>query len=263
MNKKSKMMQHDDDDDVNKQDASLFRTRPTCTINEIRAACEDDTEAIIQVETTSFPDVYTDDVGELIHRRRDEIEGGYPCCRILEDHGRLDIHGVVMLESYLRRARKYRDSETGEEIVLPANRPPDRKPANDILMAAIRADPSLLHEEFLFISEICIHPRKRGMGNGTRLMRHVTDIVNQLAVKVIVLVEGSVSDAAKKWTACEGEEVDMCELSLLRGRERRSIVPFYQEKLGFRSRAHFFWGRRNYTIPRIFHVMQYPSYTYI
>ncbi|KAH8155976.1 hypothetical protein CIB48_g12271 [Xylaria polymorpha] len=81
-----------------------------------------------------------------------------------------------------------------------------------------------------------------------------------LAVKIIVLVEGSVSDAAQQWMADEAEEVDAVELTALREREQRTSMRFYENKLGFKKRAHFFWGRRGSAIPRIFHVMQYPAH---
>lgn len=120
----------------------------------IRSASESDMQAIIEVETTSFPHVYTD-VGHLADCRRRELEGGYPCYRILipsssELGGQTAaIHGLVIFESYLRSYREYHDAGTGEGIALPANWPPDKKPAYSILMAAIRADPALLDEEFL------------------------------------------------------------------------------------------------------------------
>ncbi|KAI1420057.1 hypothetical protein F5Y12DRAFT_788566 [Xylaria sp. FL1777] len=228
----------------------------------IRSACESDMEAIIEVETSSFPHIYTD-VGGLADCRRRELEGGYPCYRILtassEFGDQTAIHGLVIFESYLRSYREYRDAGTGEGITLPANRPPDKKPAYSILMAAIRADPALLDEEFLFVSEICIHPQVRERGNGTRLMRHIVDVADVLAVKIIVLVEGSVSDAAQQWTADEAEEVNAVELTTLRAREQRTTVSFYG-RLGFKKRAYFFWGRRDCAIPRIFYVMQYPAY---
>ncbi|GAP90951.1 hypothetical protein SAMD00023353_5100740 [Rosellinia necatrix] len=233
-------------------------------VTVIRPACESDIEAIAEVETTSFPQVYTD-AGYLADCRRRELEGGYPCCRILAGRSgfgdQTPIHGFVMFESYLRSHRQYCDSRTGEGIALPANRPPDRKPAYNILMAATRADPALIDEEFLFVSEICIHPHMRKRGNGTRLMRHVVEMADMLAVKIIVLAEGSVSDAAEQWAADEAEEVDDVELAMLREREEReesTATAFYQDKLGFKKRAYFFWGRRDSAIPRIFHVMQYP-----
>ncbi|KAI1347827.1 hypothetical protein F5Y01DRAFT_232804 [Xylaria sp. FL0043] len=229
----------------------------------IRSACEKDMEAIIEVEMTSFPHVYTDSNG-LADCRRRELERGYPCYRILtagsELGERREIHGFVILESYLHSYREYRDAGTGEEIILPANRPPDKKPAYSILMAAIRADPALVDEEFLFVSEICIHPHARARGNGTRLMRHIVDVADVLAVKIIVLVEGSVSDAARQWTVDEAEEVDAVELTALRKGEQRTTMSFFS-KLGFKKRAHFFWGRRGCAIPKIFYVMQYPAYT--
>jgi hypothetical protein len=84
---------------------------------------------------------------------------------------------------------------------------------------------------------------------------------------VIVLVEGTISDAARKWAvACqeEGEEVDPA-VSLggdggsVNGEEQetRPMLPFYRDKLGFKTRSHFFWGRKNSSIPRVFYVMQY------
>lgn len=122
----------------------------------IRSACKSDMEAIIEVETTSFPQIYTD-ADDLADSRRRELEGGYPCYRILEaqsgvddhDNDRAVVYGVVILESYLRSDREYWDYRTGEGITLPANRPPDRKPAYNILIAATRADPALMEEEFL------------------------------------------------------------------------------------------------------------------
>ncbi|KAK5633553.1 hypothetical protein RRF57_009267 [Xylaria bambusicola] len=118
----------------------------------IRPASQSDMEAIIEVETTSFPQVYTD-VGHLADCRRRELEGGYPYYRILTTNPELGdetaIYGLIIFESYLRSYREYHDTGTGKGIVLPANRPPDRKPAYSILMAAIRADPALLDEEFL------------------------------------------------------------------------------------------------------------------
>ncbi|KAI0427114.1 hypothetical protein F5Y09DRAFT_333601 [Xylaria sp. FL1042] len=228
----------------------------------IRSACENDMKAIIEVETTSFPHVYTD-VDGLADCRRRELERGYPCYRILTESpefgDQMAIRGFVILESYLRSYKEYHDAGTGEGITLPANRPPDKKPAYSILMAAIRADPALLDEEFLFISEICIHPHARERGNGTRLMRHIVDVADVLSVKIIVLVEGSVSDAARQWTADEAEEVNTVELTALREREQRTTMSFYS-KLGFKKRAYFFWGRRGCAIPKIFYVMQYPTY---
>ncbi|KAI1362968.1 hypothetical protein F5Y08DRAFT_341160 [Xylaria arbuscula] len=229
----------------------------------IRSASESDMQAIIDVETTSFPHVYTD-VGHLMDCRRRELEGGYPCYRILtpassELGHQTEIHGLVILESYLRSCREYHDTRTGEGFRLPANWPPDEKPAYSILMAAIRADPALLDEEFLFVSEICIHPLAREKGNGTKLMRHIADVADVLALKIIVLVEGSVSDAARQWAADEAEEVNTVELTELRAREQRTTIPFYG-KLGYKKRAYFFWGRRGCAIPRIFYVMQYPAY---
>ncbi|KAI3318763.1 hypothetical protein HD806DRAFT_302357 [Xylariaceae sp. AK1471] len=249
--------------DVNRsEEPSPTPTSTSRPPNVIRAARESDMEAIIEVETMSFPEVYTN-AGELAHCRRRELAGGYPFFRILvassATDGRPAIHGLLILESYLRSSREYNASGTGEEIALPANRPPDRKPANDILMAATRVDPALLEEECLYVSEICIHPCERKRGNGTKLMRHVMDIAAQLTVKIIVLVEGSVSDAAQQWTVDEGEDVNAIELAALRERELRTMMPFYEGKLGFRRRAHFYWGRRGSAIPRIFHVMQYPA----
>lgn len=92
-------------------------------------------------------------------------------------------------------------------------------------------------------------------------MRHIVEVADVLAVKVVVLVEGSVSDAAKRWAVDEGEQVNPGELSGLREREERTMMPFYEDKLGFMRRAYFFWGRRGSGIPRIFHVMQYPAYS--
>ncbi|KAI1822628.1 hypothetical protein F4861DRAFT_380050 [Xylaria intraflava] len=230
--------------------------------NMIRAANESDIEAIVEVETTSFPEVYTD-THKLAECRRREVRGRYPYHGVLaagpEIDGQTTIYGLVTLESYLLSRRWYHDSATGEGIEFPANRPPEKKPAYDILMAATRVDPALLDEEFLFISEICIHPRERQRGNGTRLMRHVVRMADELAVKIIVLVEGSVSDAARHWEAEEAENVDSLELAVLRQKQQRTAMPFYEEKLGFKRRAHFFWGRQNYATPRIFHVMQYPA----
>jgi len=82
---------------------------------------------------------------------------------------------------------------------------------------------------------------------------------------VIVLVEGTISDAARKWAvACqeEGEEVDPAVSSvtgeLVNGEEEeKTMLPFYRDRLGFRTRSHFFWGRKNSSIPRVFYVMQY------
>ena len=87
--------------------------------NMIRAANENDMEAIIEVETTSFPDVYTD-TEKLAQCRRRELEGGYPHHRVLaagpQIGGEEAIHGLITVESYLRSSRQYRDSETGEEV---------------------------------------------------------------------------------------------------------------------------------------------------
>jgi hypothetical protein len=109
-------------------------------------------EAIIEVETMSFPKVYTD-AGELAHCRRRELARGYPFYRILIASSAIDgqsaIHGLLVLESYLRSPRDYQAYDNGEGIALPANRPQDRKLASNILMAAIRLDPALLDEEFL------------------------------------------------------------------------------------------------------------------
>ncbi|TGJ78206.1 hypothetical protein E0Z10_g10562 [Xylaria hypoxylon] len=252
----------DDVDSSEKSSPTLTSISLPENASMIRSACEGDMEAIIEVETTSFPQVYTD-VDDLAHCRRRELEGGYPCYRILaassECGDQSAIHGLVIFESYLRSYKEYRDAETGEGITLPANRPPDKKPAYNILMAATRADPALLDDEFLFVSEICIHPHMRERGNGTRLMRHIVDVANVLAVKIIVLVEGSVSDAAQQWTADEAEEVNAVELAALKEREQRTTMSFYG-KLGFKKRAYFFWGRRDCAIPRIFNVMQYPAY---
>ncbi|KAI8625566.1 hypothetical protein F5Y19DRAFT_263610 [Xylariaceae sp. FL1651] len=230
--------------------------------NVIRLAFETDIEAIIEVETSSFPDVYVD-ADELAYRRRRELGEGYPCYKVLAASSRFNdqpaIYGLAILESYLRSPINYQCTRTGEQITLPANRPPDRKPAYDLLMAATRADPALLDEEFLFISEICVHPNEREKGNGTRLMRHIMDIADGLAMSIIVLAEGLVSEAAQQWAVIEAEEISADEMAVLREIERKSTVPFYEDKLGFRRRAHFFWGRRGFTIPRIFHVMQYPA----
>ncbi|GAW19388.1 hypothetical protein ANO14919_088740 [Xylariales sp. No.14919] len=250
-----------------REDVNLSETPPTPIAspehtNMIRSACQSDIEAIVEVERTSFPQVYTD-VDDLVQCRRRELEGGYPCYRILAAGSargdRTAIYGLAIIESYLRSYREYRDAKTGEGITLPANRPPDKKPAYSALMAATRADPGLLDDEFLFVSEICIHPRMRARGHGTRLMRHIVDVANVLAVKIIVLVEGSVSDAAQQWTADEAEEVNAFELAALKEREQRTTMSFYG-RLGFKKRAYFFWGRRDCAIPRIFYVMQYPGY---
>ncbi|KAI0187495.1 hypothetical protein F4808DRAFT_454351 [Astrocystis sublimbata] len=239
----------------------------------IRSACDSDTEAIVSVEASSFPDVYPDAVGLAGYRRR-EFEEGYPCCKIIgassipgfgeEEHSHSAatasaVHGFVIFETYLHAAREYRDRITDEEIALPANRPPEKKPAYSILMAAIRADPALLEEEFIFVSEICIHPQERERGNGTKLMHHMLEMAEVLAVKVIVLVEGSVSDAARQWTTDEGEDADAVELAALRKKEQRTSMQFYEDKLGLQKRAYFFWGRQGSAIPRIFYVMQYPT----
>ncbi|KAI0453515.1 hypothetical protein F5B21DRAFT_515287 [Xylaria acuta] len=256
-----------EDDDVNSSEApsptSTSTSRSEYAGGVIRSACESDAEAIVEVEATSFPQVYTDAAG-LADCRRRELEGGYPCYKVLaasSEFAELSaVHGFIIFESYLRSFREYRDSKTGEGIALPANSPPDRKPAYSILMAAIRADPKLLEEEFLFVSEICIHPHVREKGNGTRLMHHMVEMADVLAVKIIVLVEGSVSDAAQHWATDEAEEVDAVELTALREREQRTTMRFYEDKLGFKKRAYFFWGRRDSAIPRIFHVMQYPAH---
>ncbi|KAI1733778.1 hypothetical protein F4680DRAFT_462880 [Xylaria scruposa] len=257
------------DDDISSSEApsptstSTSQSEYEYTESVIRSACENDTEAIVEVESTSFPQVYPD-ATDLVDYRRRELEGGYPCYRILAASSgfceQSAVHGFIIFESYLRSFREYRDSKTGEGIALPANRPPDKKPAYSILMAATRADPELLEEEFLFVSEICIHPHVRERGNGTRLMHHMVEIADVLAVKIIVLVEGSVSDAAEQWMADEAEEVDAVELTALRAREHRTTVQFYENKLGFKKRAYFFWGRRDSAIPRIFHVMEYPAH---
>ncbi|KAI1113255.1 hypothetical protein F5Y14DRAFT_452152 [Nemania sp. NC0429] len=229
----------------------------------IRSARESDVEAIVAIETASFPQVYGD-AGDLANCRRRDIEQGYPCYRVLAASSRqgeqTTIYGFITVESYLRSHGEYRDPQSGEGIALPANCLADKQPAYSILMAAARADPALLDDEFLFVSEICIHPRGRQTGNGTRLMRHIVEVAGVLAVKVIVLVEGSVSDAAKRWAVDEGEQVNPGELSGLREREERTMMPFYEDKLGFVRRSYFFWGRRGSGIPRIFHVMQYPAY---
>jgi hypothetical protein len=90
-------------------------------------------------------------------------------------------------------------------------------------------------------------------------MRHVAEIAAELAVTLIVLVEASVSDAATQWAADEEEEVDVAELAALEESEQKTMMPFYEGKLGFKRRAHFFWGRRGFSIPRMFYVMQYPA----
>ncbi|KAI0401954.1 hypothetical protein F4802DRAFT_600482 [Xylaria palmicola] len=228
----------------------------------IRSACERDVEAIVAVETASFPHIYAD-ASDLAHCRRDELEEGYPYYNIIGSSSELvnqsEIHGFVRFESYFWFCREYHDARTGEKTALPANRPPDRNPANSLLLAATRADPVLLDDEFLFVSEICIHPDVRKRGKGMNLMRHIIDMANVLTVMIIVLVEGSVSDAAKQWMADEGEQVDIVELAALRAGEQRTTMQFYEDKLGFKKRAYFFWGRRGSDIPRIFHVMQYPA----
>jgi hypothetical protein len=121
----------------------------------IRAACESDMQAIVEVETISFPQVYAN-ARDLTDYRRREIEGAYPCYRILvassEHSEQTAIRGFVVFESYLHSCREYCDSKTGEGIALPANRLLDRKPAYSTLMAATRADPALLDEEFLCAS---------------------------------------------------------------------------------------------------------------
>ncbi|KAI0097325.1 hypothetical protein GGR51DRAFT_566650 [Nemania sp. FL0031] len=251
--------------DVNSPEG-ISSTSPSMSVREavsvIRSACEYDMQAIVEVETSSFPQVYTD-TRDLVDCRRREIEGGYPCYRILvtnsERGGQAAVQGFVVFESYLHSCRQYRDSNTGERIALPANRPLDRKPAYSILMAATRADLGLRDEEFLFVSEICVHPHMRGRGNGTKLMRHIMGIADVLGVKIIVLAEGSVSEAAMQWAANEAEEVNVVELVALEEGAQRTTVPFYEDKLGFKKRAYFFWGRQGSTIPRIFHVMQYPA----
>jgi hypothetical protein len=165
----------------------MSMTMSTSTL--IRLARQCDVDAIVDIETASFPQVYTNP-DELARRRRDEIERGHnhPCSRIFvlatiaavatDDHdqkptpnenqseiGATPIHGLVILESYLCSPREYSapssgpgsGSGTGKEreetplqkLSLPANRPQDRKAANDILMAATRVDPGLLEEEFL------------------------------------------------------------------------------------------------------------------
>lgn len=93
------------------------------------------------------------------------------------------------------------------------------------------------------------------------MMRQITEMADVLAVKIIVLVEGSVAEAARRWTADKAEEVDAMELTLLKEMEQRTAVPFYQDRLGFKKRAYFFWGRRDSAIPRVFYVMQYPAHT--
>ncbi|KAH8155975.1 hypothetical protein CIB48_g12272 [Xylaria polymorpha] len=145
-----------EDDDVNSSEApspaSTSTSRSDYAGSVIRSACESDTEAIVEVETISFPQVYPDVTG-LVDCRRRELEGGYPYYKILAASSEFSeqsaVHGFVIFESYLRSFREYRDSKTGEGIALPANRPPDKKPAYSILMAAIRADPELLEEEFI------------------------------------------------------------------------------------------------------------------
>lgn len=111
----------------------------------IRSACESDIEAIIEMETTSFPQVYTD-TGDLADYRRREIEEDYPCHRVLAASPRhseqATIYGFITVESYLRSHREYRNPKTGEGIALPANCLADMKPAYSILMAAARADPT-------------------------------------------------------------------------------------------------------------------------
>ncbi|RYC55899.1 hypothetical protein CHU98_g10313 [Xylaria longipes] len=214
-----------EDDDANSSETpsptSTSTSRSEYAGSVIRCACKSDTEAIVEVEATSFPQVYHD-AASLVDSRRRELEGGYPCYKILAASSEFSkqsaVHGFVIFESYLRSFREYRDSKTGEGIALPANRPQDTKPAYSILMAAIRVDPELLEEEFLF------------------------------------------SDAAQQWTTDEAEEVDAVELTALREREQRTTMPFYEDKLGFKKRAYFFWGRRGSAIPRIFHVMQYPAH---
>ncbi|TRX91882.1 hypothetical protein FHL15_007201 [Xylaria flabelliformis] len=237
-----------EDDDIDSSEApsptSTATSRSEHTESVIRSACENDTEAIVEVESTSFPQVYSDAV-DLVDYRRRELEGGYPCYRILAASSgfceQSAVHGFIIFESYLRSFREYYDSKTGEGIALPANRLPDKKPA------------------YTVVSEICIHPHVRERGNGTRLMHHMVEIADVLAVKIVVLVEGSVSDAAQQWMADEAEEVDAVELTALKEREQRTTVQFYEDKLGFKKRAYFFWGRRDSAIPRIFHVMQYPA----
>ncbi|KAJ8121555.1 hypothetical protein O1611_g10073 [Lasiodiplodia mahajangana] len=168
---------------------------------------------------------------------------------------------ILAIESSLQaQSMASKPQSTGERIPLPANRPLDRKPAYSILMAATRADPGLPDEEFLsVVSEICVHPHMRGRGNGTRLMRHIMGMADVLGVKIIVLVEGSVSEAARQWVANEAEEVNGVELVALEEGEQRTTMPFYEDKLGFKKRAYFFWGRQGSAIPRIFHIMQYPA----
>ncbi|KAJ2985113.1 hypothetical protein NUW58_g5711 [Xylaria curta] len=250
-------------DDVNsskKPSSILNLISPPEHVSIIRSACERDIKAIVEVERISFPQVYMN-VCDLVDRRRRELAGGYPCYKVLAAITGLGeasaIHGLIIFESYLRFSREYYDPKSGEEITLPANRPPDKKPAYSILMAAVRADAALLKDEFLFVSEICIHPCMRERGNGTRLMGHIVEMANVLAVKIIVLVEGSISEAAQRWMTDEAEEVNTMELAALREMEQRTMMRFYEDKLGFRKRAYFFWGRRGTSIPRIFHVMQY------
>lgn len=117
----------------------------------IRSACESDVEAIVEMETTSFPQVYADTV-DLADCRRREIEEGYPCYRVLATSPKrgeqVTIYGFITVESYLRSHIEYRHPKTGDRIALPANCLAN-KPAYSILMAAARADPALLDDEFL------------------------------------------------------------------------------------------------------------------
>lgn len=118
----------------------------------IRSACKSDVEAIVEIEMTSFPQVYAD-TGDLADCRRREIEAGYPCYEVLttssENSEEAEIYGFISIESYLRSYRKYRDPQTEDIIALPANCLADKQPAYSILMAAARADPALLEDEFL------------------------------------------------------------------------------------------------------------------
>ena len=111
---------------------SMSMSMSTSTM--IRLAGQSDVDAIVDIETASFPQVYTN-ADELARRRRDEIERGdhHPCARIFvlatntsmamtEDHaqnqkqkqnespseiGGTHIHGLVILESYLCSPREY------------------------------------------------------------------------------------------------------------------------------------------------------------
>ncbi|KAI1323718.1 hypothetical protein F5Y16DRAFT_331907 [Xylariaceae sp. FL0255] len=229
----------------------------------IQCASTNDAPAIVDIQIRSFPEVYNEyDI--VMHRLAHDLEANPDFCKIFTigstDRGRHVVHGAVILESYLWSARESQNPVTGEAIELSVNRPAERNSAENLLMAATRVDPGLLKEEFLFVPELCVHPHMRGRGLGQKLMRHVLNLANHVGLNIVVIAEDSVIEAAQRWIEEEGggEDVDPDDLdALARVEEWPATTQFYERKLSFHRRSHFFWGRQDSAIPRMFHVLQH------